>query len=185
MARTLTFVLGGTRSGKSAFAQQLAAERAGDHVLFLATLRETQESLNDPEMQQRIARHRTSRPMAWHTHVIEDDLGAIADVIAQSGAACVLLDCLSLYISGRLFMQSELPANPEDAALAATDALLDVYRASAVPWIIVSNEVGMGIVPDNPWARAYRDALGRANQRVAHEANEMHFVVAGLPMRLK
>lgn len=185
MARNLTFVLGGARSGKSAFAQSLAQSRAGDRVLFLATLRETREALDDPEMQQRIAWHRAARPATWRTHVVDDDLRAVADAIAQSGAACALLDCLSLYISGRLFMQAELPANPEDAACAATEALLDVYRASDVPWIIVSNEVGMGIVPDNPWARAYRDALGRANQIVAQAADEAFFIVAGLPIRLK
>lgn len=97
----------------------------------------------------------------------------------------VLLDCLSMLISGALFMSETIPDNVEDRAVDVVDALLDAYRAGGRDWIVVSNEVGLSVVPENAWARAYRDALGRANQRVAQFADEAYFVVAGLPMRLK
>ncbi len=185
MAQHLTFILGGARSGKSAFAQRLALDRAGLHVIYLATLRETDAVQNDPEMQRRLARHRAERPSAWHTYVLDDDLCLAVQAIAEAGARCALLDCLSLFISGTCFMRPTPPADPEEDAAQAANALLDAYRASNADWIIVSNEVGMGIVPDNAWARAYRDALGRANQIVAAAADEVFFVAAGLPLRLK
>jgi adenosylcobinamide kinase/adenosylcobinamide-phosphate guanylyltransferase len=185
MGQHLTFVLGGARSGKSAFAQQVALARAGARVIYLATLRETDEVKNDPEMQRRLTRHRADRPSAWTTYALGGDLSAAVQAIAAAGAACALLDCLSLYVSGTCFMEPTLPADPEADAARATVALLDAYRASGIDWIIVSNEVGMGVVPENAWARAYRDALGRANQIVASAADEVFFVAAGLPLRLK
>ena len=185
MAQHLTLVLGGARSGKSTFAQQLALDSAGLRVIYLATLRETDAVQNDPEMQRRLARHRAERPSAWHTYVLGNDPCLAVQAIAEAGARCALLDCLSLFISGTCFMGSTPPDDPEADAAQATDALLDAYRASGIDWIIVSNEVGMGIVPENAWARAYRDALGRANQIVAAAADEVFFVAAGLPLRLK
>lgn len=181
----MTFILGGARSGKSAFAQQVAQTRAGARVIYLATLRETDEVRNDPEMQRRLARHRAERPAAWTTYVLGDDVNAAVQAIAAAGAACALLDCLSLYISGACFMGAAPPDDPEEAAARATLALLDAYRASNVDWVIVSNEVGMGVVPESAWARAYRDALGRANQIAASAADEVFFVVAGVPLRVK
>jgi adenosylcobinamide kinase/adenosylcobinamide-phosphate guanylyltransferase len=185
MAQHLTFILGGARSGKSAFAQQLALDRAGLRVIYLATLRETDAVQNDPEMQRRLARHRAERPSAWHTYVLGNDPCLAVQAIAEAGARCALLDCLSLFISGTCFMGPTPPTDPEEDAAQAANALLDAYRASTADWIIVSNEVGMGIVPENAWARAYRDALGRANQIMAAAADEVFFVAAGLPMRLK
>jgi len=185
MAQHLTFVLGGARSGKSSFAQRLALARAGLRVIYLATLRETTDVQNDPEMQRRLARHRAERPAAWPTHILNDDLNAALRAIADAGARCALLDCLSLFVSGACFMSAQPPADPELGAARAVGALLDAYRASGIDWVIVSNEVGMGIVPENAWARAYRDALGRANQIVAEAADEVVFVAAGLPLRLK
>lgn len=181
----VAFVLGGARSGKSAFAQTLARERGGDLVLFVATLRETNAVRADPEMQRRLARHRAERPAAWQTVVLEDGPAALLPALQDSRARCVLLDCLSLYISGRLFMGEDLPPDPEDAAARATQALLEVVRATARPWVIVSNEVGLSVAPDNAAGRAYRDALGRANQLVAGAADEVYLLVAGLPLRLK
>ncbi len=199
---SLTFILGGARSGKSRLAQSLALARAGDAVLYVATLRETPEVSADAEMQARIARHRAQRPAAWQTIVAGDDPGA--DILralhspqtARSASdtaskaphpkfKVVLLDCLSMLISGALFMSETIPDDAEDRAVDVADALLDAYRAGGCDWIVVSNEVGMSVVPENAYARAYRDALGRANQRVAQFADEAYFVAAGLPMRLK
>lgn len=185
MPRTLTFITGGARSGKSAFAQRLAHTRAGDAVLFVATLRESEAVLQDGEMRQRIARHQSSRPQSWGTLVLGDDLSAIAHAVHEHQARCVLLDCVSLYISGVLFMDSALPSQPEDAASDAAQRLLDELRAIGADAIVVSNEVGMGVVPDNAWARAYRDALGRANQLLAAAADEAYMLVSGLPLKLK
>ncbi|MCS6773983.1 MAG: bifunctional adenosylcobinamide kinase/adenosylcobinamide-phosphate guanylyltransferase [Anaerolineae bacterium] len=181
----IAFVLGGARSGKSAFAQRLALERGGEQVLFVATLRETDAIQNDPEMQRRLARHRAERPTHWHTVVLADDLHVISAALLEREARCVLLDCLSLYISGCLFMGETLPPDPEQAAADATKALLNAIRATACPWVIVSNEVGLSVAPDNAAGRAYRDALGRANQIVAQAADEVYLLVAGLPLRLK
>ncbi len=185
MATSLTFILGGARSGKSAFAQRLATERGGDAVLFVATLRETEAMRHDAEMRARVARHQATRPQAWPTFVLGDDIAALGEAARVNRVRCVLLDCLSLYISGAVFMQPELPAAPEDATADATNRLLDLIHTTDADWIIVSNEVGMGVVPDNAWARAYRDALGRANQMMASAADVAYFVVAGLPMTLK
>ena len=189
---TLTFILGGARSGKSRLAQTLAHERAGDHVLYVATLRETPEVTQDAEMQARIARHRAQRPATWRTVIAGDDPGS--DIlraldnqseIPNPESKIVLLDCLSMLISGMLFMTDEIPADAEDRAVKVVDALVEAYRAGGCDWIVVSNEVGLSVVPENAYARAYRDALGRANQRVAQFADEAYFVAAGLPLRLK
>jgi adenosylcobinamide kinase / adenosylcobinamide-phosphate guanylyltransferase len=185
MGFTLTYITGGARSGKSSFAQRLAHERAGDSVLYVATLRETDAVREDGEMRARIARHRSNRPASWHTLVLGDDLNAIAEAAREQLARCVLLDCLSLYISGALFMDADLPAQPENAASAAAQRLLTVLRDTCADVIVVSNEVGMGVVPENAWARAYRDALGRANQLLAAAAEEAHLLVSGLPLKLK
>jgi len=181
----ITFVLGGARSGKSAFAQHLAFEIGGEAVLFIATLRETEAVRADPEMQQRLARHRAVRPSAWRTLVLEDDLAVIARALETAPTRCVLLDCLSLYVSGALFMSEVLPADVEDRAAQLAESLVMFARATACPWVIVSNEVGMDVTPPSPAARAYRDALGRANQIVARHADRAFLIVAGLPLRLK
>ncbi len=185
MGFTLTYITGGARSGKSSFAQRLALERAGDAVLFVATLRETEAVLQDIEMQTRIARHRAARPAAWATLLLGDDLSRIASTAQSTNVRCVLLDCLSLFVSGALFMGTELPPRPEDAAHAAAERLLSALRSCNVNAIVVSNEVGLGVVPDNAWARAYRDALGRANQLLAAAADEAYLLVSGLPLKLK
>jgi adenosylcobinamide kinase/adenosylcobinamide-phosphate guanylyltransferase len=182
---SLTFITGGARSGKSAFAQRLAIERAGDAVLYIVTWRETEETAQDKEAQRRIARHRATRPATWPTLVLNDDLTAIPTTACTHGARLLLLDCLSLYISGALFMQPETPDDAEDAAVAAAQRLLAVLRGTNCACIIVSNEVGLCIAPDNALARAYRDALGRANQIAAAASDEAYFMAAGLPVKLK
>ncbi len=187
LSTALTFVLGGTRSGKSSLAQRLVSEHAGDNVLYIATLRETPAVLADVEMHTRIAHHRASRPTAWRTLVLgEEPLNEIADALATiQPKPAVVLDCLSLFISGQLFMSEQLPNDIEDAATQLTEHLVQLQRRSQTPWIVVSNEVGLSVVPESAAGRLYRDALGRANQVLAREADTVYFVLAGLVQKLK
>ncbi|NJM39588.1 MAG: bifunctional adenosylcobinamide kinase/adenosylcobinamide-phosphate guanylyltransferase [Anaerolineae bacterium] len=182
----LTFILGGARSGKSAYAQTLAGQRVGDDVLYVATLRETAEVASDIEMQQRIAKHRAARPSTWRTLVVGDDPCAEMNHALQAAPAkLVLLDCLAMLVSGTLFMGDTVPTDAEDCASQLVESLVALQHHSNIDWIVVSNEVGLSVVPDNALARAYRDALGRANQRIAAHADEVYFLVAGLPQRFK
>ncbi len=182
----LILVLGGARSGKSAFAQQIAHALGGDDVIFLATWRETPETLADPEAQQRIARHRAARPATWRTLVVDEHFEARwRAALAERPPRAVLLDCLSLYISGALFMQDATPDDPEGAAEAACASLFRARCLCDAPWVVVSNEVGMGLVPSHPAGRAFRDALGRANQWWAARADAVWLTVAGVPLRVK
>jgi len=185
MPKKLTLILGGARSGKSFYAENLAAER-GDHVLYIATAQAF-----DDEMAARIAAHRAQRPANWRTLEAPLDVGrAIAHDLTHEASApdVILLDCLTLLANNALLDLPEPVAQEQaDAALMAeVDALLAAYDAGGnTKWIIVSNEVGLGIVPAYPLGRVYRDALGRANQRLATAADEVIFMVSGLPMTVK
>lgn len=175
----LTLILGGARSGKSAFAERLARE-AGDDVLFVATA-----MAGDDEMARRIATHRAERPPAWRT--LEVPRGVAGAVAALSPPAnTVLLDCVTLLVSNILLADEATG----DAAIgravdAEIDALLAGIAAGTARWLIVSNEVGMGLVPPYPLGRAYRDLLGRVNARLAARADRAYLLVAGLPLDLK
>jgi adenosylcobinamide kinase/adenosylcobinamide-phosphate guanylyltransferase len=187
MGQGLTLVLGGARSGKSSYAEQLAAER-GLRVLYVATAQAW-----DEEMSTRIANHQVQRPAHWRTLEAPLQVGA---ALATAEAALVddteewdvvLVDCLTLLASNVILTLPEPVETPaaEAALRAEVDALLAAYAASKARWILVSNEVGLGIVPAYPLGRVYRDALGRANQQLAAVADEVLFMVAGLPMRVK
>ena len=200
MSRRLTLVLGGARSGKSSYAEALAAQAAGEGagdlpgaVLYVATAQAW-----DDEMRARIAAHRAQRPPHWRTleaprhpgAAIAELLGAQAAAGAVAGAgapAAVLLDCLTLLASNVLITLPEGASEAEaTAALGAeVDELLAAYTMSDAHWIIVSNEVGLGIVPAYPLGRLYRDALGRANQHIAAVADTVVLMVAGIAMRVK
>ena len=171
MTSRLVYVSGGARSGKSRFAEEYAT-RPGSAVTYLATAQAF-----DDEMRDRIARHRDDRPAAWHT--AEEPLN-VAQAARAAQTPTLLLDCLSLWVSNLL-----LAGEPEDEMLAATDDLLAALRERGGLSVLVSNEVGLGIVPDNALARAYRDALGRVNQRVAAASDEAYLLVSGLPLQLK
>jgi len=164
----LVFVTGGARSGKSAAAVE-AAGNSGRPVSFVATA-----TAGDDEMAERIARHRDERPAGWTTIEAATELGAA--VAGADPADCVLVDCLSLWVNNLLMADDELPLATLDRAL---DDLMTACRARSGPTIVVSNEVGSGIVPDNQLARTSRDLLGRANQRVAREADAAYLTVAG------
>lgn len=163
-------VLGGARSGKSRYAQG-RAEATGLVPLFIATAQAF-----DEEMAERIARHQAERGNGWQTVEAPLDL---ADAIAAHAAPdhVLLVDCLTLWVSNLLLGERDIPS--------ATTALTDAVAAARGPVILVSNEVGAGIVPENPLARQFRDAAGRINQQVAAIANEVRLVVAGLSLQLK
>ena len=180
MGKRLTLILGGARSGKSAYAQTLAAKR-GQKVLYVATA-----EAGDPEMAARIATHRSERTLHWITLEAPRQIGAA--IISGAGEAeVILIDCLTLLANNVIAPLPE-PVTYETAevALAVEVAgLLSAYTESDAEWIVISNEVGLGLVPPYPLGRVYRDALGRANQRLASAADEVLFMVAGLPMKVK
>jgi adenosylcobinamide kinase/adenosylcobinamide-phosphate guanylyltransferase len=179
MARSLTFILGGARSGKSDYAQALV-EQTDAKVLFIATA-----AALDEEMQARIAVHRSRRPAHWST------LEAPRQVGAAIGAALpsewVLLDCMTLLVSNLLVGLPEpiVEADYYAEVDKELNALLEAISNSQAKWVIVSNEVGLGLVPAYPMGRYFRDALGRVNQRLAQTADTVYFMVSGLPMLVK
>ena len=178
-------VTGGARSGKSAFAERCAAGGRAPAV-YVATAR-----VWDDEMARRVARHRADRPPDWQTFEAPTRLGeALERDAARAGT--VLLDDLGNLVANLLFEVTEGGApGPEtdarlDAAVAAElDALDAARRAGGWDLVVVTNEVGLGIVPATPVGRVFRDALGRANQRLATRADAVFLLVAGQPLRIK
>ena len=164
-------ILGGTRSGKSAFAQQRATA-SGLNVIYLATAQ-----AGDTEMAERIARHRAARPGDWG--LVEEPLALAAALRAYAAPnRCLLVDCLTLWLSNLL-------ASGDDALTAETQALLTALPTLPGHLLLVSNEVSQGIVPANPLARRFRDEAGRLHQTVAHHCDRVSFIIAGLPLTLK
>ena len=163
----LTLVLGGARSGKSRYAESLMAALPPPWI-YLATA-----EARDAEMAERIAAHRTRRGTGWQT--VEEPHDVASVLAADEGA--ILVDCMTLWLSNRMLAGADM-----DAEIAALEAALDGHLWPAV---LVSNEVGFGIVPDNELARRFRDLQGRLNQRLAARADRVVLVVAGLPMVVK
>ncbi len=165
----VTLVLGGVRSGKSRHAETLVREAGGG--IYLATAQAL-----DAEMAARIARHRAERGAGWIT--IEEPL-ELADALARhaQGGRPVLVDCLTLWLSNLMGAQRAIAHE--------VGQLLTALQAVRGPVVLVSNEVGLGIVPDNALARAFRDEAGRLNQAVARVADRVVFLAAGLPLVLK
>lgn len=172
----LTLVLGGARSGKSRYAQALIGDR---EAIYVATARRTR----DREMSVRIERHRTDRTSSWTT--IEEP-EAVSRVVrtATPVEAPVIVDCVTLWLSNLFERESHTPARrQQDILLAAVRELADASRLREV--VVVSNEVGGGIVPTTRSGRRFRDLQGWANQMLAAEAQSVVLVVAGLPLVLK
>lgn len=172
----LIFVTGAARSGKSYWAEQLA-DRSGLQVSYIATC-----IPGDDEMLERVAQHQARRPDEWQT--IEEasyPAGIIKDL--DEPGRVILLDCLTLLISNRLLAEDE--ENSEKQILNEIRDLARVSRDSRAQVIIVSNEVGWGIVPADSLSRNYRDILGRANQIMAEYADEAYICIAGIPVELK
>ncbi|MFN8444703.1 MAG: bifunctional adenosylcobinamide kinase/adenosylcobinamide-phosphate guanylyltransferase [Caldilineaceae bacterium] len=181
MSHTLTLILGGARSGKSSYAEKLAGEQ-GANVLYVATAQAW-----DEEMAERIARHKADRPDHWQTLEAQQEVGHAIQETLISSFDVVLIDCLTLLATNVILPIPE-PISDGDATAAVmheVDRLLEAYQQSNCHWLIVSNEVGLGVVPPYPLGRVYRDALGRANQRLAAAADRVLFMVAGLPMVVK
>jgi adenosyl cobinamide kinase/adenosyl cobinamide phosphate guanylyltransferase len=176
--RELILILGGARSGKSLFAQQLA-QRMGKEVLFIATA-----EAEDEEMKERIRLHQAARPPEWRT--LEEPLYLPEAVEQNSGHEVVLIDCLTLWLSNLLRGDETSPDMAREAAiLEAVRRLLRAYEQGEATFILVSNEVGMGLVPPYPLGRRFRDLLGRVNQLIAAKAERVYLVVAGLGLELK
>ena len=175
----LTFILGGARSGKSTLAEQLAAR--GERVLYVATAEG-----RDEEMRRRIAAHQAARPQHWDT--VEEPLdlaGALRPV--HNRYDTVLIDCLTLWVSNLLLGRQPGAADDaiEERILNTARELLQLVASSGAGWIMVSNEVGLGVVPGSPLGRTYRDLLGRVNQLIAAQARVVYLMVAGLPLQVK
>ncbi len=171
--RDVTLVLGGVRSGKSRYALQLAAR--AQRVTFLATA----ERREDEEMQRKIERHRAERPQHWTT--IEEPLDLAGAIGSVSNRDLLLIDCLTLF-AGKLL---DVYSGDSAAIAASVDGLCAALEAASCAVILVSNEVGSGVVPAFELGRRYRDLLGEINQRVAEIANHVVLMVAGLPLTLK
>jgi adenosylcobinamide kinase/adenosylcobinamide-phosphate guanylyltransferase len=172
----IILILGGARSGKSRFAQQLATE-LGERVLFIAT-----GVPMDEEMRRRIELHQKARPKTWRT--LETPTG-VARAIGEhiKDADVVVLDCLTFLVSNLMDNETEESEALEKEITAELSELLEQKKSASL--IIVSNEVGMGIVPAYPLGRAYRDLLGRANQFIAQRADRVYLMIAGIPLELK
>ena len=172
----LVLVLGGARSGKSIAAERMA--RDGGRVLFIATA----EAL-DEAMRRRIAAHRRYRPDHWDT--LEEPIHLSEALAPLAGHYdSFVLDCLTLWVSN-LLLAVEQASDAESTILETVRRLLDLIATAGGRWILVSNEVGQGIVPASPLGREYRDILGRVNQLVALRADKAYLMVAGLALDLK
>jgi adenosylcobinamide kinase/adenosylcobinamide-phosphate guanylyltransferase len=170
---SVTLVLGGARSGKSRYAQQLAGESS--RVVFVATA-----TISDEEMRVKIERHRADRPRDWTT--VEEPLD-LPRVLREREAESdlIMVDCLTLYAANLLDAEGE-----NDGAIdRRIEALCETLQRTQCAIVLVSNEVGSGIVPEYPLGRRYRDLLGELNQRVAAIADDAVLMVAGLPLALK
>jgi adenosylcobinamide kinase/adenosylcobinamide-phosphate guanylyltransferase len=166
---SLTLLLGGARSGKSAHAEKLVTAAPAPWT-YIATAQ-----AYDDEMAERIALHRARRGQGWHT--VDAPLDLAEAIAAVPDGQPLLIDCLTLWLSNHMLADHDVEAESEKLA-----GILARPRGN---WFVVSNEVGLGIVPDNALARKFRDAAGRLNQKVAARADRVLFMVAGLPLQVK
>jgi len=173
----LFLILGGARSGKSSYALKLAESMTGER-LYLATA----EAL-DKEMAERIKKHKKERGNNWTT--IEEPI-KVADVIKKStGYDVILLDCITIWLSNLITNYGLRITNLDSQIAKHITSLVSMCKKTKANIIVVSNEVGLGIVPDNPLARQFRDISGYANQKIAEAADEVYFVTAGIPVKIK
>ncbi len=179
-----TLLIGGARSGKTHFAQGLALN-SGKAVLFVATA-----TAGDEEMRQRIEEHQKSRPAAWKTFEATTHIGNhILEEIG--GAETVIIDCITLLLNNIFFQHSDSTGGQLDAPLIEKEVkaeiaeLIECIGKIDADFIIVTNEIGLGLVPADRMSRLYRDLLGKANQMLAQHADEVYLMVAGIPLPIK
>ena len=175
MAR-LTLILGGVRSGNSRLAEEMAA--AAPSVTYLATA-----LAGDPEMAERIARHRQRRSPDWRT--VEEPWNVVSAVTEHLRDGCVVLECLTLWLTNLMLGLPQRPAREHADILAEVDGLIGAAQAGSGRLIVVSNEIGCGVIPANDLGRRFVDVLGEANQKLAIAADEVFACWAGIPHRLK
>jgi adenosylcobinamide kinase/adenosylcobinamide-phosphate guanylyltransferase len=182
----LILVTGGARSGKSEFAEQLAEQLVGENASVASLGYIATAQIFDDEMKQRVKLHQARRSKLWVTAEAPFDAHLTLRQVAQH-CDVILFDCLTLYLSN-LLLSPDAPTNSEQhlsAVLGQIDQLIDACRDGNKTVILVTNEVGMGIVPENALARQYRDWAGWVNQKVAQAADQVYFVVSGIPVEIK
>jgi adenosylcobinamide kinase/adenosylcobinamide-phosphate guanylyltransferase len=172
-ADMLIFITGGARSGKSRHALELA-RRLAKKIVFVATA-----TASDEDMRQRIARHRRERPKQWKTLENPTDLSEVFSKVPRD-TELLLVDCLTLYVSGRL-----VAGEREEKIEARVEKFCKAAAASRMSVLLISNEVGSGLVPTTEWGLRFRDDLGRANQTAARYADQVIWMVSGLPVTVK
>jgi Adenosyl cobinamide kinase/adenosyl cobinamide phosphate guanylyltransferase len=177
----LTLIIGGTRSGKSAFATELATEHK--HVCYIATADSGKSSrINDSEMLERIQKHRKNRPAEWKT--VEAPLELDKAISNLSGDIdVVLIDCITIYVTNMLLGSHN--EEGDEHIIDAINKLCSVCKNVPFHVIMVTNEVGYGVVPDNALSRRFRDIAGYANQIIAREADNVYLVTAGIESKIK
>ena len=175
---------GGARSGKSHYAQELAL-KSGRKVLLVATA-----EAGDEEMRQRIKEHQRSRPPAWRTLEASTNVGD--EILKKAGGAeLIIVDCITMLVNNIFSRYADYTAEKIDAARVDTEVtreigdLIECLNRLDASFILVTNEVGMGLVPANPIDRLYRDLLGKANRLLAERVDEVYLMVAGLPLQVK
>jgi adenosylcobinamide kinase/adenosylcobinamide-phosphate guanylyltransferase len=177
-------LLGGARSGKSHFAQEYA-RRSGEKVLFVATA-----TAGDEDMRLRIVKHKKDRPSNWRTLEATTEIGIRIEANAGD-AELIIIDCITLLVNNIFSRYDEKQFNTISDVLLEKEVITEIeqlqkcLRKLDASFLIISNEVGLGLVPDNRMGRLYRDILGRANQMLAQTADEVFLLVAGIPMRVK
>jgi len=182
----LTLVLGGARSGKSNFAEQIVEKLGGRDVIYLAT-----SQARDEEMADRIEQHQSSRPSEWTT--IEEPEQISSVLAGLEDESVVLLDCLTVLVSNLLLAEEELDEEQYDfdeqqceiEIMAEIEVIINQIVEKDLALVVVSNEVGQGVVPAYQSGRVYRDIVGRANQLIATRADEVYITYAGLPVEIK
>ena len=182
----LVLITGGARSGKSSYAERLAAGE-GENVLYIATAVPF-----DDEMKLRVEMHRARRPREWQTIEAYKGFDKIIEKNCR-GKSAVLLDCITIMITNIIMdngpdwqsISAERILSIEECIEAEIDSLVSIARREEPLFAVVTNEVGMGLVPEYPLARAFRDIAGRINQKLARAADEVYLCVCGIPVRIK